>query len=152
MFLMATKAEADASLLHGEAGRAERLMSGGSKRDAAAPGTRRYSSETLSELSSTRGQQRRHVLPWIVALEVRRLIGHHRVGNGVSLVEGVVGEVEDLIVDLFGRGVGSMPLATQPRMSTGRDRREETPPAPLATSLAFFLDMARRSISACPSV
>ena len=46
-----------------------------------------------------RGQQRRHILLGIVALEVRRLIGHHRVGNGVCLVEGVVGEVVNFIID-----------------------------------------------------
>ena len=50
------------------------------------------------------GQQRRHILPGEVALEISRLVGHHRIGNGVGLIECVIGEGEDLIVDLFGRG------------------------------------------------
>ena len=40
-----------------------------------------------------------------MALEIRRLIGHHRVADGVSLIEGVVGEVKDLIVDGLRRGL-----------------------------------------------
>ena len=39
-----------------------------------------------------------------MAFEVRCLIGHHRIGNGVGLIECVIGEGEDLIVDLFGCG------------------------------------------------
>ena len=39
-----------------------------------------------------------------MAFEVRCLIGHHRIGNGVGLIECVIGEGEDLIVDFFGRG------------------------------------------------
>ena len=40
-----------------------------------------------------------------MALEVRRLVGHHRVADGVSLIEGVVGEVKDLIVNGLRRGL-----------------------------------------------
>ncbi|CAN3977251.1 hypothetical protein GOGPGP_GOGPGP_16495, partial [Dysosmobacter welbionis] len=49
------------------------------------------------------GQQRRHVLPGVVALEPGGLIGHHRVGHGVGLVERVVGKVVDILIDGLGR-------------------------------------------------
>ena len=51
------------------------------------------------------GQQRRHVLLGVVALEIRRLIGHHRIADGVCLVEGVVGKVEYLVVNGLRRGL-----------------------------------------------
>ena len=40
-----------------------------------------------------------------MALEVRRLVGHHRVADGVGFIEGVVGEVKDLIVNGLRRGL-----------------------------------------------
>ena len=39
-----------------------------------------------------------------MALEIRRLIGHHRVADGVGLVEGVVGKIIDLVVNGLCRG------------------------------------------------
>ena len=45
------------------------------------------------------GHQRRHILLGIVAFQVRRLVGHHRVAHGMGLVEGVVCKGNDLIVD-----------------------------------------------------
>ena len=51
------------------------------------------------------GQQRRHILLCKVALEVRRLVGHHRVADSVGLVESVVGEVVDFLIDGLRRGL-----------------------------------------------
>ena len=52
------------------------------------------------------GQQSGHVLPGMVVLEPRRLIGHDGVAHGVGLVEGVVREVVDLVVDGLGHVLG----------------------------------------------
>ena len=48
------------------------------------------------------GQQCRHVFVRIVALHVRRAVGHDGVRHRVRLVEGVAREGEDLVVDLVG--------------------------------------------------
>ena len=95
------KAEADAALLHGEAvvGAVHVRRQQG---DAALPAL----GDILRHLVGVvqhRGQQRRHIFAGIVTLEVRRLIGHHRVADGVGLVEGVVGKVIDLVIDGLGR-------------------------------------------------
>ena len=50
-----------------------------------------------------RGQQSRHVFLGIVAFEVGRLIGHHRIAHGVRLVKGVVGKIVYFIVNGLGR-------------------------------------------------
>ena len=39
------------------------------------------------------------ILPGIVALQVGRLIGHDGVAHSMSLVEGVVGKIHDLVVN-----------------------------------------------------
>ena len=39
-----------------------------------------------------------------MALEIRRLIGYHRIADGVSLIKSVIGKVVDLIVDGLRRG------------------------------------------------
>ena len=52
------------------------------------------------------GEQGRHVLPGVAALEPRRLVGHDGVGQGVGFVEGVVGEVVDLVIDRLRHGGG----------------------------------------------
>ena len=44
-------------------------------------------------------EQSRHVLPGMVAFEPGGLVRYHRIGNGMSLVEGVVGEIVNLVVD-----------------------------------------------------
>ena len=50
-----------------------------------------------------RGQKGRHILPGVVVFEPRGLIGHNGVAHRVGLVEGVVGEVVDLVVDGLAR-------------------------------------------------
>ena len=51
-------------------------------------------------------EQRGHILARVVALHVGRAVGHDRVADGVRLVEGVAGEVEDLVVDRVRDGLG----------------------------------------------
>ena len=41
-----------------------------------------------------------------MALEIGRLVGNHRIADGVGLIEGIVGEVVNFIVDGFGGGFG----------------------------------------------
>ena len=41
-----------------------------------------------------------------MALEIGRLVGHHRIADGVGLIEGIVGEVINFIVDGLGGGFG----------------------------------------------
>ena len=96
------QAEADAPLFHREAvlGAVDVRRQQGDAAVLALADIARH----LVRVIQHAGQQRRHVLPGEVALEVRRLVGHHRVGNGVGLVEGVVGEIIDLLVDGLRRG------------------------------------------------
>ena len=49
------------------------------------------------------GQQRRHVFVRVVALHVRRAVGHDGVGHSVRLVEGVACKGEDLVVNFVCR-------------------------------------------------
>ena len=46
-----------------------------------------------------RGHQRRHVLPGIMALQVRCLVRNHRIANRMGLVKGVVCKGDDFIID-----------------------------------------------------
>ena len=55
------------------------------------------------------GHQRRHVLPGIMALEVGRLVGNHGVAHRVRLIEGVVGEIHDLVVNRLRHRLGYAP-------------------------------------------
>ena len=55
------------------------------------------------------GHQRRHVLPWIVALEVGRLVGDHCIAHRVGLVEGVVGEIHNFVVNRLRHRLGHAP-------------------------------------------
>ena len=54
-----------------------------------------------------RGHQCRHILPGIVALQVGRLIGHDGVAHRMSLVEGIVGKIHDLIVNGLSHCLGN---------------------------------------------
>ena len=45
-----------------------------------------------------------HILPGVVAFEVRRLVGYHRIAHRVGLIEGIVGKGNDFIV----QGLGSL--------------------------------------------
>lgn len=95
------------------------------------------------------GQKRCHVFVRVVALHVRRAVGHDGVGHGVRLVEGVACKGEDLVVNFVCRPLrhaarhraGDIPLrvAVHERGALGRDDG------------LFFFDMARRIMSACPS-
>lgn len=94
-------------------------------------------------------QQRRHIFAGIVALEIGRVIGDLGIAHGVRLVEGVVREIVDLVKNGLGhrlgdpaRGAAVDAAALSPWRNASRSR---------ATSLAFFLLMARRTMSACPS-
>ena len=49
-----------------------------------------------------RGQQSRHILPGVVDLEPGGLVDDNGIADRVCLVEGVVGEVVDLVVDVLG--------------------------------------------------
>ena len=94
------QAEADASLLHGEpvGGAVDVRRQQG---DAAVPALADVPRHLVGVVQYA-GQQGRHVLPGVVALEPGGLVGHHRVGDGVGLVEGVLGEGVDLLVDGLG--------------------------------------------------
>ena len=50
------------------------------------------------------GQQGRHVLAGIMALEIGRLIGHNGIAHRMGLVEGVVGKVVDVGINGLGHG------------------------------------------------
>ena len=41
-----------------------------------------------------------------MALKIGRLVGNHRIADGVGLIEGIVGEVVNFIVDGLGGGFG----------------------------------------------
>ena len=122
------QAEADAPLLHGEAGHRSGSHPAAAGR-CRSPCTRRYTrppcrSYPAREVSSAAMYSR-----VIVALEISRLIGHHRIADGVGLVEGVVGEV----VDLVDKWPGPWPRGCRwPRSPgcSGPDRRGGRPPAP----------------------
>ena len=55
------------------------------------------------------GQQGGHVLPGVVALEPGGLVGHDGVAHGVGFVEGVVGEIGDLVINALGH-IGRNPV------------------------------------------
>ena len=55
------------------------------------------------------GHERRHILPGIMILQIRRLIGHHGVANRVGLVEGIVAKIDNLIVDRLGHRLRDAP-------------------------------------------
>ena len=91
------EAEADSPLLHGEAvgGAVDVRRQQGDAAVLALVDVPRH----LVGVVQHGGQKRRHVLLGEVVLEIGRLVGHHRIGDGVGLVEGVVGKVVDLVVD-----------------------------------------------------
>ena len=90
-----------------------------------------------------RRQRRRHEGRAVVRLEPGGLIGDDGVGGGVRLVEAVLGELRHQVEQLLGeRRVVALFLAPR-RRSVSRC---------LAISSGFFLPIARRSMSAPPSV
>lgn len=97
------QAEADAALLHGEPviGAVHIRRQQG---DAAVLALGDVFGHLVGVVQH-RGQQGSHILPGKVALEVRRLIRHHRIADSVGLVEGIVGEVVNLVEDILGRGL-----------------------------------------------
>ena len=99
--------EADASLLHGEAVQGA-VDVRGQQGDAAVPALVDIARH-LIRVVQHRGQQGRHVLPGIMALEVGRLISHHGIGNGVGLVESVLGEVVDFVVNQLSGALRNSP-------------------------------------------
>ena len=104
------KAEADAALFHSEA--IEGMVYIGQQQRDAALLTLGDIFRHLVGVIQHRGQQRRHVLLHIVALEPRRLIGHDGVADSVSLIEGVVGEIVDFVIDGLCRRLGDAVLDT----------------------------------------
>ena len=72
-----------------------------------------------------------------MALEIRRLIGHHRITDGVGLVEGVVGEVVNFIENGLGRGLGDAAGHAAPDVPGGV-AVEEGLPLPLHVLGLFF--------------
>ena len=104
------KAEADAALLHSEA--IEGMVHIGQQQRNTTLLTLGDIFRHLVGVIQHRGQQRRHVLLHIVALEPRRLISHDGVADSVSLIEGVVGEIVDLVIDGLCRRLGDAVLDT----------------------------------------
>ncbi len=121
------QAEADAALLHGKAvlGAVDVRWQQGDAAVLALVDIARHFVGVVQHA----GQQRRHVLLRVVAFEVRRLVGHHRVGNGVGLVESVVGKIDDLIAQVPDSALGMKEKLTD----IGRkcQRKLEAPPTTL---------------------
>ena len=76
----------------------ERFTSGGSRLNAAVPALADVARHLVGVIQHA-GQQRRHILPGKMVLEIGGLIGHHRIGNRVGLIEGVVGKIVDLVIN-----------------------------------------------------
>ena len=72
-----------------------------------------------------------------MALEIRRLIGHHRIADSVCLVEGVVGEVVNFVENGLGRGLGDAAGHAAPD-APGGVAVEEGLPLPLHVLSLFF--------------
>ncbi len=72
-----------------------------------------YSGDLLAAVQYAR-EQRRHIFLREMALEIRRLVTHDRVGRGVRLVEGVVCEGVDIVVDRLRGASPLIPFAMQP--------------------------------------
>jgi hypothetical protein len=84
-----------------------------------------------------------------VAFKIRRLIGDDGVRHGVRLVEGVVGKIENLVVDARRDVPGDAVAdgAADAARGVPVDKRLRS----RSISACFFLDIARRIRSACPS-
>lgn len=92
------------------------------------------------------GQQRRHVFVRVVALHIRRAVGHDGIGHRVRLVEGIAREGKDLVIDRVGGLLGHA-LATAPGIFRAGSPCTKAARSAVMTA-SFFFDMARRIMSA----
>ena len=93
------QAEADAFPHHGEAAFA--VIDMGRQHRDLQPAALLDVFRHLAGLSQHAGQQRRHILAGIVALQVGGLVSHHRIACRVGLIEGVGGKIGDLLKQLL---------------------------------------------------
>ena len=98
--------------------------------------------------SSTEVRRGGHVLPGVVALKPGGLVGHNGVADGVGFVEGVVGKVGDLVIDALRHGLGDAVGGAVTMLRSGSPWRKASRSRWMSPS--FFLDMARRTMSAWP--
>ena len=84
-----------------------------------------------------------------MALEIGRLIGYHRIADRMGLIKRVVGKVVDLIIDRLGGFAGDTVCNAPGNAALFIAVNEGY--ALFFDLFRLFLDMARRTISACPS-
>ena len=143
------QAESDALLYHGEVG--ARLID--VRRQQAKPHLLTLG-DVLRHLAAgiqNTGQQGGHVLLGIVAFEIGGLIGHDGVADRVGFVEGVVGEVVDVIINLLGSilwdAIGHAPLDVPLRIAV-----DERLPLLLDLLGLFFRDGTAHHVCAAQRV
>ena len=107
----------------------------------AEPATFGEVADDLVRIAHVGRHQRRHEFGRVMGLEVGCLVTDHRIGGGVRLVEPVAGELLDQLIQLVGFFLRNFFLL-RPFQELTRS---------FSISSGFFLPMARRRISACPS-